>query len=356
MKKILIANIFGIGDVLFTTPLISNLKNESGAVQVDYLCNARTRPVLECVPDIEKIFVYEKDDLVKKWRTDKRRYFSSIRSLFSGIHSERYDVVFDLTLSRGFGAFFALCGIKKRIGYDYKKRGSFLTHKTGLSGFTDKHVAEYYLDLLKHTGTGVTVKNTQIIPDEICLGRADAYLSGKNVSGGRLAAVIPGGGASWGGNAGRKRWGYDSFAAVSDMLCEKGVSVAILGNGEEEELCRRVAGLMKNSPVFVENGLSLKEYISLLARADLVICNDGGPLHIAVALGVKTVSIFGPVDERVYGPYPVSGEHVVIRRKGLECRPCYNTFRLPACDRGRECLSGIDPAEVVESSLVLLNG
>ena len=71
MKNILIANIFGIGDVLFTTPLMGNLKKHIEGVSVDYLCNARTRFILESSPDVDQIFEYEKDDLTEKWRRSK---------------------------------------------------------------------------------------------------------------------------------------------------------------------------------------------------------------------------------------------------------------------------------------------
>ena len=61
MKKILVANIFGIGDVLFTTPLIASIKKEIPGVSVDYLCNARTKAIVEKDPDVDDIFVYEKE-------------------------------------------------------------------------------------------------------------------------------------------------------------------------------------------------------------------------------------------------------------------------------------------------------
>jgi ADP-heptose:LPS heptosyltransferase len=69
---------------------------------------------------------------------------------------------------------------------------------------------------------------------------------------------------------------------------------------------------------------------------------------MAVALGVKTVSIFGPVDEKVYGPYPASQNHIVIKKE-LSCRPCYQYFRTPVCDRNRECIKSISVEEVLDA-------
>ena len=76
-----------------------------------------------------------------------------------------------------------------------------------------------------------------------------------------------------------------------------------------------------------------------------MIVNDGGPLHIAVAAGVQTASIFGSVDETVYGPYPI-GSHIVIKKE-IACRPCYQRFRKAACGH-ISCLNQITVEEVLE--------
>jgi len=84
---------------------------------------------------------------------------------------------------------------------------------------------------------------------------------------------------------------------------------------------------------------------ALISRCNVVITNDGGPLHIAVGLGVKTVSIFGPVNEAVYGPYPKDEKHIVITNNGVTCRPCYKKFRYNKCNN-RVCLDSISVDEV----------
>ena len=92
--------------------------------------------------------------------------------------------------------------------------------------------------------------------------------------------------------------------------------------------------------------LKLREFAAVLSHCKLLLCNDGGPLHIAMALGVKTVSIFGPVDEKVYGPYPAGEEHAVVKA-ALDCRPCYKQFRFDKCD-DRRCLVSVAPEKVIE--------
>ncbi|RKY42851.1 MAG: hypothetical protein DRP85_01430 [Candidatus Makaraimicrobium thalassicum] len=354
MKNVLITNIFGIGDVLFTTPLIASLKKEVKGISVDYLCNARTRDVVESDPDIDEIFVYEKDEFVRMWRESKIHCLKALYGLFSAVRQRRYDAVFDFTLSREFGLFFALAGIPRRIGLDYRKRGIFLTDRVALTAFEGRHVVEHYLDLLERVNVPASEKEMQLVPEEADLEWASAYMKEKGIRRGYIVAVIPGGGASWGAQASRKQWGAEGFLRAADILTAQGVKTALLGAPAEAGLCRDIAGRMKEAPAVVENSLTLKQYIALLSRCDLVLCNDGGPLHIAAALGIRTVSIFGPVDEKVYGPYPVSDKHRVISAAGLPCRPCYSRFKLPECGHDNRCLTDIAPETVAEACLELL--
>ncbi len=351
MKRILIANIFGIGDVLFTTPLITNLKTGIKGVEVDYLCNARTKELLELEADIDKIFVYEKDDLAKLWKSSKAGFIRAVYGLISSLRKRRYDAVFDFTLSREFGFLFKVINIPRRIGFNYKGRGVFLTHKLELKGFEKKHVIEHYLDLLGLIGLPAAHKEMQLAPAESDMEWAKAYVKESLPDGKYLVAVIPGGGASWGKTASRKRWDAEDFAITADILASSGVNIAVLGDASEEVLCGEVYGKMSRKPAIFTNSLSLKQYAALLGVCDMVLCNDGGPLHIAVALGVRTVSIFGPVDDKVYGPYPVTRGHKVFTAEDVSCRPCYGRFKLPECEMDSACLKGIDPARVADLCL-----
>lgn len=356
MRRILVANIFGIGDVLFTTPLITNLKSHIKEASIDYLCNARTKDIIESIPDVDDAFIYEKDEVLKSWRSSKWKCLKDLYGLFSRIRKKKYDAVFDFTLSRKFGFFFMLAGIKRRIGLDYKNRGIFLTDKVPLKAFKGRHVTEHYLDLLKCVGAPSIQKEMQLTPGEADLEWALRYLKEKGIEKESLIAVIPGGGASWGKDAERKRWPPEGFAKAADILSGKGFSIALLGDSHEEALSRKVAGKMHQDPAITENRLTLKKYIALLSRCRLALCNDGGPLHMAKALGVKTVSIFGPVDEAVYGPYPASSGDLVIKSEEASCRPCYDQFKLPECGYGNKCLKDITPEEVAASCAKLLEG
>ncbi len=353
MKKILIANIFGIGDVLNTTPLIANLKETHKNVSIDYLCNKRVFEIAENIPGIDSIFVYEKDDFVKLWKESKKKWLTALYGLFREIKKQKYDAVFDFTLSREFGLFFVLAGIRSRIGFDYKGRGVFLTKKIPLAAFEKRHIIEYDLDLLKISGISVSEKKMRLEADEESLTQISDYFEKMGIDPECLVTIVPGGGASWGNQAYRRRWDAENFSLVADSLSEKGFQIAVIGDSAETELCKKVAVGMKRAPIALRNDLSIKQYVAFLKKSQLVVCNDGGPLHITVALGTKGVFVFGPVDDKVYGPYPVTDRHKVILACDVECRPCYHKFKLPECAQNKKCLTKISPERVLEVCLKL---
>ncbi|MBF0216267.1 MAG: glycosyltransferase family 9 protein, partial [Candidatus Omnitrophica bacterium] len=221
--------------------------------------------------------------------------------------------------------------------------------KKKIEGFEDKHVVEYYLDLLGLMNVPATVREARITVDPGTLMWAREYLKKKGMTARPFIGIIPGGGSSWGPRAGRKRYSPAGFAKAADELASLYGPVALLGDVSEESLCREVASAMRDQPLFIETGLDLERYMGLLSVLDIVILNDGGPLHIARALGLRTVSIFGPVDPNVYGPYPPSEGNKVITARGLECRPCYLRFKLPECGYDGACLEKIDPSEIVKA-------
>lgn len=358
MKKVLIVNPFGIGDVIFSTPLIEIVRAHYGDCFIGYVCNKRAYEAIRANPHIGRIFIFEKDEFRAIWQRSKMECVRKVRMLLRSIRLEHFDVAIDLSLAYQYSMFLKLIGIKKRVGFNYRKRGKFLTDKIDIDGFNEKHVIEYYLDVLGLLG--IDVKRYAAVP-KVYIGEADrrwasAYLSENGLGpADTLIGIIPGCGASWGADAKYRRWSGADFAAAADRLAERcRARMIIFGSPDEVPLCRDVVKAMRHDPIVSCGKTSVGQFLGLLERCALVVTNDGGPLHMAVGLGVKTVSLFGPVDEAIYGPYPLSSrEHIVVSAKGLLCRPCYKTFKYSPCDT-RECLAAITVDDVVRSAEVLL--
>lgn len=343
--KILVINPFGIGDVLFTTPVISNLRQAYPQASIAYLANRRTAEFLKLNPDITHVFVYERDEFVESYRQNPLKFAQKWFGLYKNIKQENFDLVLDYSLNSTFGFLSAACGIKKRVGFDYRKRGRFLTDKVPFFGFEGKHTIEYNLDLLRHIQIPVTVNQmTFSISAEYKQWAHDWLVQNKIDPSKPLIAVLPGGGASWGKDAGNRRWAASKFADLVDKIIENfDAAIILLGDSKEEELCRQVVNQAHFPLYFAAGKTTLPGMAALLARCRLAIVNEGGPLHVAVAVGTKTVSIFGPVDPQVYGPHPLNGHTVV--QKGLPCQPCYRRFRMAQCGH-ISCLGELSVEEV----------
>jgi len=335
--KVLIINPYGIGDVLFTTPVIRNLRDAYPQASISYLANRRTAEFIRSDPDIAQVFIYERDEFVGNYQ----KYFE----MFKSISKEGFEMVFDFSLNSSFGFLSAACGIKKRVGFDYRKRGGFLTDRVFLSGFEEKHVIEYYLDLLRLVQVPVKVREMRMdVPARDIQWAGDWLKSHKIASTSPLIAVIPGGGASWGQAAKYKRWPAAKYADLIDKIIENfDAAIILLGDSKDETLCREVSRLA-HFPLYNAVGqTSLLGLAALFKQCRAAIINDAGSVHVAVAVGVKALSIYGPVDPNVYGPYPPE-EHVTVQ-KGLPCQPCYRRFRMPHCSH-ISCLRDLSVEEV----------
>lgn len=347
LKKILLINPFGIGDVLFTTPIIHCLKDQIPQVKIGYLCNRRTQGVLKNNPYLDKIFVYERDEFESLRKKSFIAWLRKFKDFLNQIRKERFDLVLDFSMNTQYGFFSWLAGIKNRVGYDFKKRGRFLTKRFKFDGFIDKHVIEYYTDLLTHLGVKIKYKKPELFLDHLDIEQVEVLLKSEGLDFSKpLVAIIPGAGGSWGKDAYIKHWPAEKFARLADKIIENfNATIIIVGDFSERKIARQIKELANGPLLDLVGRTTLGELAALFKKTKLVVTNDGGPLHMAVALGIKTVSIFGPVDEKIYGPYPEEKQNLLIH-SNIECRPCYRLFRMPACPRQRQCLVSISVEEV----------
>jgi len=347
-RNILIINPFGIGDVLFSTPIIHTLRDSYRDATIAYLCNKRVEPILKANPNLNKIFIYEKDDWRLAWSQSKTKCIRNFLLFLKKLKNEHFDLAIDISLGKQYSFFLWLLGVRQRIGFNYKRKGSFLTDRINIAGYDEKPKVKYYSDLLKLIGLEIKSEKLELyIPDEYTKW-AESFLEENNIKDDDIViGIVSGSGASFGKDSHIRRWNKEKFSQLADRLIkEYKAKIILFANHQEENLIKEIISLMCNKPI--EARTNLLEMAVLMRRCNLVICNEGGPLHMAVALGVKTVSIFGPIDERVYGPYPPSENHKVIK-KDLPCRPCYKKFKMPQCLRNRECINSITTDEVFKA-------
>lgn len=348
-SKVLFINPFGIGDVLFTTPLVGAVRSLAPEARLGFLCNRRAYPVLEHNADLNDIWVLERDEFRALWRDSKTSFLGKAWGLYRTIRSRSYSIAFDLSLSNQFGFFLWTMGVPHRLGFRYRNRGKFLNASLPLSGYAGRHVAEHQLDLLGLLEHGQPPRRgLKYRGPAQARSAVSAKLQALGVVGREsLVAVAPGGGDSWGPNASLKQWNPGYFAALCRKLSAAGHRILLLGAASDQVVTEEIAKDLKGRAISLAGQCSLAESAAVMAQCVFVITNDGGLLHLAVAQDIPTVSFFGPTDDAVYGPFPRQKKHLVLSHSP-ECRPCYRNFRMPPCSYDKKCLEELSPDEAME--------
>lgn len=273
-------------------------------------------------------------------------------SLSYSLRSRRFDCA--ILLQNAFEAAVAarLAGVPVRIGYDRDARGFLLTRALPVPkpGEIPKHQRFYYLELLKRAGFIESYDLDAPIRIEAARIAASAGRSRleKIIAAPVAIGVAPG--AAYGG---AKRWLPDRFASCAvELASHLKAAVLILGAESEFEICEQVRILTAASGIESQNlagKTSLDAFIEIAAACRLVLTNDSGAMHIASALGVPTVTIFGATDDEATGP---TGPLARIVRQPVECSPCL----LRECPIDHRCMTRVEASRVTETALELLHG
>jgi heptosyltransferase-2 len=144
-----------------------------------------------------------------------------------------------------------------------------------------------------------------------------------------------------------KRWLPERFAAVGDLLAAQGARVVLVGGRAEREVAGAIAAQMTAPARVLCGDTSLAELVGVLARLRLLVTNDSGPMHLAAALGVPVVAVFGPTDWRE--THPVGDGHRLVREP-VHCSPC----RLRECPIDHRCMRRVTVDRVAGEAAALL--
>ncbi|MGH9338320.1 MAG: lipopolysaccharide heptosyltransferase II [Acidobacteriota bacterium] len=248
-----------------------------------------------------------------------------------------------------------LARIPERIGYSTEGRGLFLTrHAHPRIKDSHRHQVFYYLDLLYQTRLSpVDYLNCRTFrpdirlnPTEEGLAQAKTLLEQNNVDSSRpLVGLNPG--AYYGPT---KRWFTDRYASLADRLVrDQDANVIIIGHSGELKIAEEIQANMRFSPAILSGQTDLSTLIALISLCRLFISNDSGPMHLAAALSVPQIALFGSTDDRATGPFDPRS---VVIHKHVECSPCL----LRECPIDLRCFSRIEVEEVYETACRLLSG
>jgi heptosyltransferase II len=327
-----------IGDVVIATAALDCLRQALPAARISVLAKPWVIPVLGHNPHIDEIIVYDRAGL--------HRGPPGLLRLCRYLRGRRFAAAVLLQRAIEAALIAVLARVPIRLGYSTDARGWLLTHKAKAAS------EEFLIPRLEHDlklleGFGMKPGRKELV---LRLGpeqkkRAWEILGGFGVGpGDRLFALSPG--SVGGAQARGKRWHPERFAALAAKLAAAhGARGILLGASHEKELGEEIVRLASvPGLVNLAGSTSLDEAIALTGFCGLFVTNDSGLMHVAAALDVPLVAVFGPTDPRKTAPW--SKRAALVRNEELECCGC----KPEKCGFDHACMSGISVDQVFEAA------
>src|SRR5437016_7177169 len=264
--------------------------------------------------------------------------FSGRERLAAELRAQKFDVA--LLMQNAFDAAWLAwrAGIPERIGYARDGRGLLLTKAVPLPrhGEIPAHEKFYYLELVRRAGWLDSLRDETLIglgvPEEKRRS-ADEHLCKSGVRQGALRIAI-GVGASYGS---AKGWPRPRFAEVANRLqSETDADVILFGTAAEASVSTAISAEMRRPPIDLTGKTAIADLTALLSQCHLFIGNDSGAMHVAAAVGLPVVAIFGPTDP--LGTAPVTPRCTIVQEKPY-CSPCF----LRRCPTDHRCMTKVTP-------------
>ena len=351
--KILILKPSSLGDVVQALPVLRLLRRHLPASEIFWWIDSSLAPLLEGDPDLTGIVRFER----RRWAAP--RHWPEVLRSVRWMRAQRFDRVIDLQCLARSGAFAWLANGKFLIGLDEVREGArgFYDVAVRRASFYT-HAVDWYLAVLPRLGVPVHNHFTWLPerPDVAAEVRRkwpidlSAGTQSRDLRTGpsdtlkrelqpRWIAIQPG--ARWL----NKRWPVEFFADLVRRLARNfpDARFAILGDRADKPIGGILSRVEPERCLNVCGETSLLEMVEWIRLCDLLITNDTGPMHVAAALGIPLVALFGPTEPRRTGPY---NQLQNVLRIDLPCSPClksYCTWKNP-----NECLTALTPAGVIE--------
>ncbi len=315
-KKILFINFGGLGDEILFLPSIISVKKEHPDSGITLALEPRSKGVGTLTNII--------DDMMFADIKGKHKY-AELFNLLRAIWKKKFDIVVSSGGNKFISVFLFLTFIKTRIGYNTGKLSELLlTRAVPLN--KNQYAAKMYHDLVR----GITNFNTEL--PEISVERRECE---KNT-----VLIHPGVSLMSVKKGMIKTIPAEVWAEVIEKLADRGKKVIVAGGPDDRqviETIERIVPCEKYKNMY-EKTRNLKELAELISGAEIFLCSDSAPLHVASALGVKTYVIFGPTDDKKL--IPDNGRVIPIKAKNCNCplRPCLWEKRNTTCE-ALECLN-----------------
>jgi predicted lipopolysaccharide heptosyltransferase III len=307
VRRVLVVRLRSIGDAVLSTPALHALRRFVPHAEIDLLLEDWVAPLLENSPDVTRVVTVERDS------------FKSRVAVWRSLRASRYDVAYDLHGGSTASILAWSSGARHTVGYASYGHARLLKHTAphpaALWGRARLHSAEQQLALVGWTGVPVTdLPASRItVSEEARAGVADRLRRAGIYDGRPVALFHPAAAFA------TKTWDAKHFARVADEVSARGFTVVAVAAPHEREVLRSLMSQAR-LPLVTFDDLPLPELAALAERARLFVGNDSGVAHIAAALRVPSVVVFGSSNVWHWRPWSVAPAEVA--REEMPCAPC----------------------------------
>ena len=331
-SKILVTRFSSLGDIVLTTPVYHNLKLSYPECKIYVAVKEKFSDILAGNPYIDNLIVLKNGE--------------SLFSLIKRIRRENFDVFIDLHNKIRSFILRLFCGIPRIVVYRKNTIRKYIYIKNRIEGkFLTKHTIDRYLDVLQEIGIRPTIKSPEIFIDNHFNVFCEKHNIGQNDL---LIGLNPG--SVWP----TKKWLPERFAEVADSLTDHyGAKIVMIGSNNDRDDIHKVLAATKHPCIDLCGKTNLRELATLISRCALLITNDSGPMHIASALQVPIVAIFGSTTKEL--GFAPCGTNNSIVEVSLPCRPC-SSFGKKKCPKNHfKCMRDISSKTVILEAKFLLD-
>jgi len=333
--KILVRVPNWVGDAVMCLPALEAIRERWREEEIAVLGRAWVAGLFEGQGIADRLLVFD--------HAGRHRGMYGVERLAAELRREHFDcaVLFQNAFQAAWLTWRA--GIVERIGYARDARSWLLTQAIPLPepGETPLHESYYYLELLRRAGWLKQLPQldhirVRVVPE--ALQRAEEMLERVGVPGApRTVRVAIAPGAAYGS---AKCWPVERFAALADrLIADFGADVILFGSAAERDVAGRIAAAMRRRPTQLAGETAIGDLPALFAACDLFIGNDSGAMHVAAAVGLPVVAIFGPTDAD--GTAPVTPRKTLLQQR-VACSPCF----LRHCPIDHRCMTRVEVGAV----------
>ncbi len=331
MKEILIIKFFSLGDVLLATPFLRELKRTLPESRITFCVGEYSRSILKNNPNVDEIISCEDKFLVSKNIPEVLKFIFKLRN-------KKYDIIFVL-----------------HRAWEFRFLSFFLKgKKVGIWKIKDP-VSEYikYLKMLKLVNLNYSLDGPELFlsQDEEKYSEEFFNMRGTNQNEFKIA-LSPGGGKNPKTFYPSKRWPLNKYLELVRIILDfSSAYIILVGDKSERELAQALFPLSPSRIINATLEGDLRKTAAIIKNCNLFLGCDSGLTHIASSLGVPVIALFGPTDEKIWGP---PGEKSIVIRKNISCSPCYKNDGnfYPCADN--ICMQQITAKEVWEKCQKLL--